>query len=343
PYRTADKPPEDMKVYLQPGPGVESDFPPLLNKSLELAWKSENTFQAARKMLNFVGQIEEGVSLPSARYALEAKVGNPESKALLLVAMARAAGLPARRVGGLLFRDNSFVPHHWVEIWLGPAEGWAPFDPTTLEAGRVGASHIALWESGDLQSVELKITGYAPRAPKKVAFFNRELAWGVGEERVYNILKDGIKIGEEAAGIRELSVRGGEDVYRFVSNTTIEEKGKTTPHASELFVDPHGLPVSYSYNGATSNTTYTFKEDTATSDVVTADGKKTSRDIPFSQGTYFTDQRFLTQWALVVGQTQDPAPTKALKVGDRVSFFIFIPESQKTQEVALEVKETATI
>ena len=343
PYRKDDKPPAEMDIYLHPGPGVESEYPPLLNKAVELAWKAENTFQAARKMLNFVGQIEEGVSLPSARYALESGVANPESKALLLVAMARACGFPARRVGGLLFRDNSFVPHHWTEIWLGRAEGWAPFDPTTLEAGRVGATHIALWESGDLQRLDLKIVGYSPRAPKKVSFFNRELAWSVGEERVYDILREGQKVGEERAGVRELVVREGEDLYRFEAATSMEKDGKTINYQSELWIDPKGLPASFSFKDAQNTVKYSFKDDTAHMESETADGKKRVREIPFSNGTYFTDRRFLSQWALVVGQTQDSLATKALKVGDKVSFHAFIPDTQKSQELFLEVKEATTL
>ncbi|MCA9795573.1 MAG: transglutaminase domain-containing protein, partial [Candidatus Eremiobacteraeota bacterium] len=112
----------EIEAYTKPGPGVESEFPALVLKARELTWKSGTTFEAARRLMNFTSQVEEGVSLPSARYALESGVGNPESKALLLIAMARAAGLPARRVGGLLFRDGPFVPHHWADVWLGESE-----------------------------------------------------------------------------------------------------------------------------------------------------------------------------------------------------------------------------
>ena len=219
PFRTEDEPPPEVAAFLEPGPGVESDWDPLRNKAVELAWKSGSTFAAARKLMNFCTQVEEGVSLPSARYALESGVGNPESKALLLVALARAAGLPARPIGGLLYRDGTFVPHHWAEIWLGTKEGWAPFDPTTLEAGRIGASHIALWNSGDIQSMDVKVLNYAPRAPRRVAYFNRELAWGVGEERTYDILRKGKKIGQEIAAVRDILVSGEDDLYLFESTT----------------------------------------------------------------------------------------------------------------------------
>lgn len=345
PFRKDEQPPADVATDLHPGPGVESDWPPLQNKALELAWKSDSTFAAARKLMNFCTQVEEGVSLPSARYALESGVGNPESKALLLVALARAAGLPARPVGGLLYRDGTFVPHHWAEIWLGPNDGWSAFDPTTLEAGRIGAAHIALWNSGDIQSMDVKIVNYAPRAPRRVAFFNRELSWGVGEERTYDILRKGKKIGQEIAAVREITVAEDEDLYRFESTTKITE-GTALDSTSELMVDPNGLPVHFSLNGVKGkmqNQKFSFKKDTAKLEKEEAEGKTTSKEIPFSYGTYFTDSRFLTQWALVLGQALDASPDKQPKVGDKITFHTFVPDSMKSQEIVLEVREPETL
>lgn len=345
PFRKDEQPPADVAADLKPGPGVESDWPPLQNKALELSWKSDSTFAAARKLMNFCTQVEEGVSLPSARYALESGVGNPESKALLLVALARAAGLPARPVGGLLYRDGTFVPHHWAEIWLGPNEGWSAFDPTTLEAGRIGAAHIALWNSGDIQSMDVKIVNYAPRAPRRVAFFNRELSWGVGEERTYDILRKGKKIGEEVAAVRDITVADDEDIYRFESTTKINE-GTALDSTSELMVNPNGLPVQFSLNGVKGklqNQKFSFKKDTAKLEKEEAEGKTSSREIPFSYGTYFTDSRFLTQWALVLGQALDNSPEKQPKVGDKITFHTFVPDSMKSQEIVLEVREPETL
>jgi hypothetical protein len=345
PFRKEDVPPPEIATYLQAGPGVESDWDPLRNKAVELCWKSDSTFAAARKLLNFCTQVEEGVSLPSARYALESSVGNPQSKALLLVALARAAGLPARPVGGLLYREGTFVPHHWAEIWLGQQEGWSAFDPTTLEAGRIGAAHIALWNSGDIQSMNVKILNYAPRAPRRVAFFNRELSWGVGEERIYEILRKGKKIGEEVAAVREIMVSGDEEVYRFESITKITD-GLGLDSTSELLVNPNGLPVKFSLKGVKGklqNQSFLFKKDTAQLETEVSEGHTTSKEIPFSYGTYFTDSRFLSQWALVLGQALDESPEKQPKVGDKLTFHTFVPDSMKSQEIVLEVREPETL
>lgn len=345
PFRKEDAPGPELQEYLKTGPGVESDWAPLRNKALELAWKSDSTFSVARKLMSYCTQVEEGVSLPSARYALESGVGNPESKALLLVALARSAGLPARTVGGLLYREGSFVPHHWAEIWLGPDEGWAPFDPTTSEAGRIGATHIALWNSGDIQRMSLKVLNYQPHAPKRVAFFNRELSWGVGEERTYDVLLKGKKIGEEVAAVRDIVIKGEDDLYRFQSRTKITEPNPIDS-TGELMVNMNGLPVSFTLKGlqgSLQNQQFTFKNDTARLETELGKDKKSEKEIPFSYGTYFTDSRFLTQWALVVGQALDSAPDKQPKVGDKLSFFTFVPDTMKTQEIVLEVREPETM
>jgi transglutaminase-like putative cysteine protease len=367
PFRTTDKPSAEIANYLKPSPGVESDFVPLRNKALELAWKSENTFQAARKLMNYASQVEEGSSLPSARYAFESNAGNPESKALLLVAMSRGTGIPARHIGGLLNRDNVFVPHHWAELWLGPAEGWVPFDPTTQEAGRVGASHIALWESGDVQRLELKVTNYAPRAPKRVAHFERDLTWGIGEERTYEVLRDGQKVGEETAAVREVVVQDGEDYFRFETNTKLVFGEKTIENHGDMLLDGQGLPASFVIKNNENPVplqSYSFKEDATYLETEKA-GTKNVREIPFSHGTYFADQRFLTQWALILGQAQLPSaknssmglnlppiksassmpsmPAQALKPGDRVGCMVFVPELLKNQEINFDVKESEPI
>ncbi|MEW6281903.1 MAG: transglutaminase domain-containing protein [Candidatus Eremiobacterota bacterium] len=342
---------DELKAYTRPGPGVESDYPAIINKAMELTWKSENTFQAARRLNNYVySEVEEGVSLPSARYALESGVGNPESKALALVALARAGGLPSRRVGGLLFRDGSFVPHYWVEVYLGSSEGWAPFDPTSGEAGHVGATHIALWESGDVQKLDIKVVSYAPRAPSRVSFFNSELSWPVGEERVYSIVKDGQKIGQEVAGIRELIVTGDKEGYLFEANAELlneEQKPKYTAD-SKLLVDPRGLPLEFRLSTSESGKpgteqSFAFANDVARQERKEKGGNTVVREVPFSQGTYLTDQRFLSQWALVVGQTPRPEAGKTYQAGDKYTFHVFVPEDLRTREMVLEIKGEETL
>lgn len=54
----------------------------------------------------------------------------------LFVALCRAAGIPARRVGGYIIGPEGVAFHHWAETWLEDA-GWLPFDSITGETSAV--------------------------------------------------------------------------------------------------------------------------------------------------------------------------------------------------------------
>jgi transglutaminase-like putative cysteine protease len=336
----------EILPLLAAGPGLETEYPPLATKAREIAWKSPNSFEAAKRLNSFVTDIEEGVSLPSARYALESGVGNPESKALLLVAMSRAVGLPARKISGVAFRDGDFVPHHWVEIWLSKEIGWTPFDPSTGEAGRVGAAHIALLDSGDIQNMTIRVTDYAPRATKRVPFIAQELKWTLGEKRTYGVYKDGQRIGTEVAELGDLEIVEGEEVFKFTARSEIKGAAGMQTTTAEQLLQPNGLPrnIILSYKDAVKDeaTTYSFGEDT----VLIRPGKPgmenyekdKGREYPFAKGTYFTDPRLLTQWALMAGQVP-------LTVGSEKEFPIhaFLPDRKTAREMLLEVGEVESI
>jgi transglutaminase-like putative cysteine protease len=70
--------------------------------------------------------------------ALEARAGDCNELTVLFVALARAAGRPARPVAGLLRRDGRFYYHAWAEVYLGD---WVPVDPMfgqlPADAGRL--------------------------------------------------------------------------------------------------------------------------------------------------------------------------------------------------------------
>ena len=345
-YPLDEKVPEEHKHHLLAGPGVEMEYPPLATKAREIAWKSPTTFEAAKRLNTYVYDLEEGVSLPSARYALESGIGNAESKALLLVAMNRAVKLPARKIAGIAFRDGNWVPHHWVEVWLGEKIGWTPFDPTTGEAGRVGAAHIALLDSGDVQNINIRVSDYAPRATKKVPFIARELQWSVGEKRTYGVYRDGERVGTEIAAVGDIEVVDGQEVYRFTARSEIDtEEGRQITVAEQLLT-PQGLPreIVLEHIGTLKNeiTTYSFAEDT----VIIRPGKagqenfeaKRGREYPFAKGTYFTDPRLLTHWALMAGQV--PLAEDAEK---EFPIHTFVPGAQTKKEMLLEVGEKEEI
>jgi hypothetical protein len=58
--------------------------------------------------------------------ALAVRRGDASAHAALLVAFARALGLPARLAGGAVYDRGRWWYHSWAELWL---DGWVPADP----------------------------------------------------------------------------------------------------------------------------------------------------------------------------------------------------------------------
>ena len=90
--------------------------------------------------------------LPDALAVLREKKGDCKAHSVLLVALARAAGLPARPVSGLVETgDGRFYYHQWAEIYAGR---WLPVDPVFNQVP-ADATHIKLNEGGLLNQIRL--------------------------------------------------------------------------------------------------------------------------------------------------------------------------------------------
>lgn len=81
----------------------------------------------------------------TATEALASREGDCTEFAVLLAAAARARGIPARVVSGLVYdsrflgRPHAFGPHTWVQAWTG--RRWRSYDAAL---GRFDAGHVAL-------------------------------------------------------------------------------------------------------------------------------------------------------------------------------------------------------
>ncbi len=73
--------------------------------------------------------------------------GDCNEHTILTVALARAAGLPARICAGIVYLNGSFGYHAWPMIWAGE---WVAMDPTFSQYIADG-THIIL-ATGDLES-----------------------------------------------------------------------------------------------------------------------------------------------------------------------------------------------
>jgi len=112
------------KVFLNPSPFIQSDH----QKIQELVQKilgpdsAAPPLEKAQKLLDWVYQnIEKRpvLSLPDALSTLENRVGDCNEHAVLMAALARAAGIPCRVEAGLVYLKGRFYYHAWNLVYVG--------------------------------------------------------------------------------------------------------------------------------------------------------------------------------------------------------------------------------
>ncbi len=143
PYRGAEWRPE-----LQRTPFLQVDHPRVLATTAEILGGETDARRAAERLRTWVFRHLRKVptaSIPNALQVLDMKEGDCNEHAVLLAALARAAGLPARVVAGVVYVDGKFLYHAWNEVWLG--SGWVSVD-AALDQMPVDATHIKLVEGG---------------------------------------------------------------------------------------------------------------------------------------------------------------------------------------------------
>lgn len=142
--------PDDCREFLKATPFVQSDHPDIVRRALTITAGKTNLLEKAGAVCDWVyGHVEKEmtVSLPSALDVLRTMKGDCNEHTYLFVALARAAGVPARIRVGVAYRDGAFYYHAWPAAWMGD---WVEMEPTW---GRweADATHLALAE-GELAS-----------------------------------------------------------------------------------------------------------------------------------------------------------------------------------------------
>jgi transglutaminase-like putative cysteine protease len=91
------------------------------------------------------------IGIPSALHVLHTRRGDCNEHAQLFVALARAAGVPARVASGLAHVDGKFYYHAWPEVRL---RSWVAVDPTFGQFP-ADAAHLRFVTGGFGRQVEL--------------------------------------------------------------------------------------------------------------------------------------------------------------------------------------------
>jgi Transglutaminase-like superfamily len=129
-------------------PFLQVDDPSIRRASAEALGGETDARRAADRLRRWVFDSLAKVptaSIPNAVQVLQMRAGDCNEHAVLYAALARAAGLPARVIAGVVYLDGAFLYHAWNEVWLGG--GWLSVD-AALDQLPADATHIKLLSGG---------------------------------------------------------------------------------------------------------------------------------------------------------------------------------------------------
>jgi hypothetical protein len=137
-------PAPELVEYLEPNAFIQNDYPKLKAKALEVVGGETDAWKAACLLERFVHDYIKDKNMLTG-FATAAEVmdnprGDCSEHGVLLAALCRAAGIPARLALGYLYLGGIFGGHMWTEVWI--AGDWYPIDGV-MGIGRVGPTHIS--------------------------------------------------------------------------------------------------------------------------------------------------------------------------------------------------------
>ena len=161
---------EDHGLYLAATHHLESEHPEIKKTVYEVLHGALTASEKVDRLVKWVSSEikDEVVDSFSAVDVLHARKGECQAHAMLYTAMARAAGIPTKMVGGIVYMEGmGFLYHSWAESYI---DRWIAVDPTFNQVG-VDAAHIKLVEGHDWTSllplgkvvgqVKIKIVNYS--------------------------------------------------------------------------------------------------------------------------------------------------------------------------------------
>ena len=112
------------RIFLKPDPFIQSDNEKIqeLSRTIISSRPGADSLQQARLLMEWVHRnIEKRpvLSMPNALSTLENRVGDCNEHAMLMAALARAAGIPARVEAGVVYLKGRFYYHAWNLLYLG--------------------------------------------------------------------------------------------------------------------------------------------------------------------------------------------------------------------------------
>lgn len=133
---------------MQPTPFIQGDHPKIRTLAAKILNGETDGYRGTVKLKDWVyREIAKvpTVSIPNALEVLQTKKGDCNEHTVLFNALARAAGIPAKTVVGVVYLRGAFYYHAWSEVWLGD---WISLD-SVLNQFPADVTHVKFLE-GDI-------------------------------------------------------------------------------------------------------------------------------------------------------------------------------------------------
>jgi len=114
--------PMDARSFLKSEPFIESDHPKIKQTANSIVSSEDRPYQKAKKLIAWINEniVQKPVlSIPDALSTIENREGDCNEHAVLLAALARAVGIPAKIEAGLVYLDGRFYYHAWNLLYMG--------------------------------------------------------------------------------------------------------------------------------------------------------------------------------------------------------------------------------
>ena len=156
---------EALSDYLKPSIFIQSNDPKIKKLADSIVSADDAALIKAKKLMDWVYRnIEKRpvLSLPDALSTLENRVGDCNEHTMLLAALSRAAGIPAKVEAGLVYLNDRFYYHAWNALYLGEwitadaLMGQLPADVTHIRFSS-GAHSLPLDIIGIIGKIKLEI------------------------------------------------------------------------------------------------------------------------------------------------------------------------------------------
>ena len=150
---TTGTPGPDLAIFLKPSPAVQCDDAEIAAEARKIAGDEKDPALVAGRLAawvhNHIDKKSMDIGAASAREVYTNRTGDCTEHAVLLAAMFRAAGIPAKVCCGYLYYRGAWGGHAWTSAWLGR---WVDFDATlggsVADAARIKFSETDAEDSG---------------------------------------------------------------------------------------------------------------------------------------------------------------------------------------------------